>query len=106
MNKIELATGSNTPPEVLAKLAYDEKRIVRWHVAQNPNTSVEVLERLANDEDYCVRFNVVYNHNTQPEVLEKLANDNYFGAAYNPNTPKYIKTYLKYQRYLKCYEQI
>jgi len=37
-----------------------------------------------------------------PETLARLANDDDYwvrrGVAYNPNTPQYIRTYLKLQR--------
>jgi hypothetical protein len=79
-------------------------------VAENPNTPLTVLEKLAIDEDYMVRCYVAGIPNTPPEVLAKLAVDEVscvrWEVADNKNTPKYIKTYLKYQRYLKCYEQI
>ena len=83
MDKIELARSSNTPIEVLEKLANDGEYSVRCIVAQNPNITVEVLEKLSNDEDCDVRCEV----------------------AYNPIIPKYIKTHLRYKNYLKCYEQ-
>ena len=54
----------------------------RYEVANNPNTSPETLERLANDKDWRVRYYV----------------------ARNPNTPQYIRTYLKIKKFLNCYE--
>jgi hypothetical protein len=42
------------------------------------------------------------NPNTPPETLDLLANDNIWNVRYlvakNPNTPQYIRTYLKLQR--------
>ncbi len=77
MDKFELAQKSNTPPEVLEKLATDEAWGVRYSVAHNPNTPPKALEKLANDKDIVVRRCV----------------------AYTSNTPKYIKTYISYQDY-------
>ena len=109
MNKFELARSSNTPPEVLEKLANDEEDDILDGVACNSNTPPEVLEMLV-DEIWFVRLNVAQNPNTPPKVLEKLANDEdddvRYYVAQNPNTQKYIKTYLKYNCYLNCYEQI
>ena len=51
---------------------------------------------------------VAFNPNTPPEALEHLANDEYsyvrWRVANNPNTPQYIKDYLKIKRILRCYE--
>jgi hypothetical protein len=49
-------------------------------------------------------YDLAINPNTQPEVLERLANDKYWhvrsGVARNPNTPQYIKDYLKIKEFL------
>ena len=74
----------------------------------SPDTSPETLDRLADDESWVVRRNVAWNRDTLPETLERLANDwswsVRYGVAKNPNTPQYIKTYLKIKRILSCYE--
>ena len=50
----------------------------RIYLAQNSNTSTKILEQLATDENVNVRYCV----------------------ARNPNTPHYIKKYLKIQEHL------
>ncbi len=103
MSNYALADNPNTPPETLALLANDEEYWVRYRVAQNPNTSPETLERLANDNNIYVRWHVAFNHNTLPETLACLADDGYYvrlGVANNPNTPQYIKTYLRLKNVL------
>lgn len=47
LRRIAIATDSQTPSEVLGKLAKDPHRYVRGQVAGNANTPVEVLTRLA-----------------------------------------------------------
>ncbi len=47
------------------------------------------------------------NPNTSSETLERLANDDYYGihvaVTKNPNTPQYIKDYLKIKEFLNYY---
>lgn len=79
-----------------------------YQLAINTATSPEILALLANDEDWwVVRQGVAYNTNTPPETLELLANDEdpwvREEVARNPNTPQYIKTYLKLRNfYTSC----
>ena len=87
---------------------YNMELSIKKLAASNSNTPSELLEKLANDGSNLVRGYVACNDNTPPEVLVKLANDEYGNirwmvAKNNPNTPKYIKTYLRYKNYLKCY---
>lgn len=58
-------------------------------------------------EDY-ERCNVAYNRNTPPEALDRLANDDYFWVrrfvTRNPNTPQYVKDYIKIKKFLNYYD--
>ena len=58
----------------------------------------------ATDNYYWVRLDVASNLNTSPKTLEQLATDLdpdvlYF-VSRNPNTPHYIKKYIKIQDHL------
>jgi hypothetical protein len=63
------------------------------------------IDRTKEDYERCV---VARNLNTSPETLERLANDDYFWVrrlvVNNPNTPQYIKDYLKIKEFLNYYE--
>jgi hypothetical protein len=76
-------------------------------VARNHNTTQETLERLSNDDSIAIREMVAMNHNTSHTTLDKMSNtfrfNDYLGHVYiiqNPNTTKYTKTHIRYQRYL------
>ncbi len=51
------------------------------------------------------KIDQAYNPNTPPKALEQLATDEDSGVRYwvarNPNTPHYIKKYLKIQEHLR-----
>ena len=55
-----VALHKNTPPKSLALLARDPCRIVRAAVAMNPNTPIEYLKLLAGDEDGGIRWIVTH----------------------------------------------
>ncbi|OLS14580.1 MAG: hypothetical protein RBG13Loki_1771 [Promethearchaeota archaeon CR_4] len=105
---------SNIPPQILARLAWDENEDVRRAVgghkntppethtylaevanreamARNNNTSPEILARLAGNELKSVREDVARNKKTPPEVLARLAGDQNWrvrsGVAVNKSTP-------------------
>lgn len=86
-----VAKNSNTPVELLKKLATDEDSVVRRDVAGNSNTPGELLKKLATDKDLGVSIEVAKNSNTPVELLEKLATDKDSGVrmavAVNSNTP-------------------
>ena len=81
MNKFDSADNPNTPPEVLEQLATFKSSLVCYRDARNPNTPLDVLEKLVNHDIWLVRYGVTLNH----------------------KIPKYIKTYSRYQIYLKSY---
>jgi hypothetical protein len=82
---------SATPPEVLAQLAEDTDRGVRANVAGNTSTPPEIVARLAEDFDDSVRSASVRNGATRPEALARLAGDSWqhirIGVAENHLTP-------------------
>lgn len=61
----------HTPPNILAKFAYDEDESARGHLAKNPNTPAETLHKLALDEknDEFLLASVVENPNASLETL-------------------------------------
>lgn len=48
---------------------------------ENPNTSIETLYRLADDKNLWIQYAIKNN----------------------PKTPQYLKDYLKFKDYFKCY---
>jgi len=89
--RLALAEGQSTPPEVLAALAVLPDHAVRWEVARNPVTPPETLAGLASDPGPRVRIRVAANANTLPGTLAGLAADPDAGVrwdvARNPVTP-------------------
>ena len=80
---------------------------IREDIARNPNTPSKILEQLATDEHSSVRWWVAQNPNIPPKALVVLATDDELfvrcgGVLRNPNTPYYIKKYIKIQKYLSC----
>jgi hypothetical protein len=75
---MDLSIDSYVSPEVLADLAVNGNRVLRYDVACHPNTPLETLELLAADDNANVRWWV----------------------AENPNTPHRTKKYLKIQEHL------
>jgi hypothetical protein len=86
-----VAKNSNTPVELLKKLATDEDSVVRRDVAGNSNTPGELLKKLATDKDLGVSIEVALSSNTSVELLKKLATDKEsyvrLAVAKNSNTP-------------------
>jgi len=99
-----VARDSNTPAEILVKLAEDAYNTVRQAVAENPNTPSETLKQLALDEDqyWRVRYGALRNpsfpaSNVSARTLYKLAEeDEAFrdAVATYPCTPVAILTML------------
>jgi len=89
--KCAVAGNSNTPVDVLRQLVSDPRSSVRQGVAFNSNTPVDVLERLASDPRSSVRQGVAFNSNTPVDVLKRLVSDPRSsvrrGVAFNSNTP-------------------
>lgn len=98
LRKIAIAADSQTPSEVLGKLAKDPHGNVRMSVAENANTPAEVLTRLMADDDQYVRWCVAGNANTPAEMLTRLAADDDQGvrerAAVNASTLAEVLTRL------------
>lgn len=67
-----IAWNPNTPLELLAELATDDKTLVRINLALSPYTPSPILSLLAQDENAEVRQNVAWNFNTPDDVLEQL----------------------------------
>ncbi|OLS14186.1 MAG: hypothetical protein RBG13Loki_2197 [Promethearchaeota archaeon CR_4] len=70
-----LSKNTTLPPEVLARLAWDESRNIRRLVANHHNTPPEVLARLAGDADVNVRLNIAGNKHASRETLTCLTGD-------------------------------
>lgn len=89
--KIRLAKDSGTPLPVLAVLANDTNKDIRFEVAGNPSASGGILRLLASDSYRDVRHNVAKNRSTLPEVLNSLASDPCeevrWEVVMNPNCP-------------------
>lgn len=93
--KLDQAQNSNTPLDVLTKLANDEDKDVRKAVANNPKTPPDILTKLASDENPEIRRTVATNQNTPLQTLNKLAGDKVRSAvANNPNVPKELLAQL------------
>jgi len=75
MRKIAIAVDSQTPGEVLGKLAEDRYASVRVRVAENTSTPAEVLTRLTADDDREVRRQAVEYASAPPELLRLAADD-------------------------------
>ena len=77
MNIFDIASNSNTSPEILVILSTHESWRVRWRVAANPSTPVETLVILATDEDVDVRAMVYSNRNVTEEIQLMVKAKNY-----------------------------
>jgi hypothetical protein len=90
-----LASGSaDTPPQVLAVLATDERVQIRRRCAENPSTNGDTLAMLADDKSDAVRTAVARNVHTPIYILRKLSQDPSvdvrFAIASNPEMPDAI----------------
>ena len=103
-----IAKNKNTPPEALARLAYDDNYDVCSLVAQNPNTSPETLVLLAKNKDGTVRYWVARNPNTSVATLALLAKDKDVNVRYrvaqNRKTPPASLALLAKDKnaYIRC----
>ena len=95
--RVEVAGDPNTPKEVLAKLADDEKGRVRERVAGNPNASRHTLAKLAKDP-YSL-FAVAENPNTPRHILAKLARHALAELAKEANDIDILILYSPYSPY-------
>jgi hypothetical protein len=81
----------STPIEILIKLADDPDTDIRMNIARNSNTPTEVLAKLAlRKEPYeygWVTSALVNNPNTSVETLEYLGVERFVVNAYNKKTP-------------------
>ena len=79
----------STPVEILAKLADDPDSNIRMNIARNTNTPPEVLARLAftDDPGGWISSSLVNNQNTSIETLEYLGVERHAVNAYNKKTP-------------------
>ena len=82
----------NTPAEILAELAHDDRERVIWHVINNQKVPTHILRECANSDSFTVRRWVAESRNTPAEILADLANDKIVpvmqAALANPNLPK------------------
>lgn len=78
-----------TPVEILAKLANDLDSHIRMNIARNANTPPEVLAQLAFTEDpgNWIADGLIKNQNTPVETLEYLGVERHQVSAYNKKTP-------------------
>lgn len=85
--RVRVATHTDTPPEILAKLIEDEYGEVRRAAAMNPNTPVHAL--LSGPEDHHLMAGLARNPRTSPEVLTDIARLGICsrGLIENPSTP-------------------
>ena len=72
---VKKSLNSNTPVEIIMKLADDKNWNVREGAAANPNAPAEVLMKLAEDENLGVKYTVAANPNAHAEALRKLVED-------------------------------
>jgi hypothetical protein len=100
-----LAINPNTPVELLAELAKDEKWTVRREVAQNPKTPVGVLKELSIDKEENVRYLVAKNPNSTAQILvscfdterkqKKPIRAVFRSISANANCPDYLKAVIQ-----------
>jgi Leucine rich repeat variant len=79
----------STPIEILAKLAQDPDSNIKMNIARNVNTPPEILAQLAFAEDPggWISSSLVNNQNTSVETLEYLGVERHVVNAHNKKTP-------------------
>lgn len=70
-----VAVNASTSPETLAELACDTAPSVRAAVARNPRTPVFVLRKLSQDDDVSVRYAIAANEEMPDAILLSLFMD-------------------------------
>ena len=73
--KLEKATDPLTSPNLLAKLATDDDRWVRYYVAQNLSAPPDLVEQWASDADKTLRKGVAERPSLPLHLLTMLADD-------------------------------
>ena len=73
--RIEVASDTTTPTEVLADLSKDETAKVRINVAKHRSTDSLTLHQLASDLNPAVRARVAWNPNTPESSVKLLTTD-------------------------------
>ncbi len=91
----------------LCSLFYQRKEIEIQKPFVSISTEYDIFQRIWFTEGIVFQRGwTATDPNTPPETLERLANDDYRSVrlyvARNPNTPQYLKDYLKFKDY---YEQ-
>lgn len=79
----------STPVEILAKLADDPDSNIRMNIARNVNTPPDILAQLAfaDDPGGWISSSLVNNPNTSVETLEYLGVERHVVNAHNKKTP-------------------
>jgi hypothetical protein len=79
----------STPIEILAKLADDPDSNIKMNIARNANTPPEILAQLAfaDDPGGWISSSLVNNQNTSVETLEYLGVERHVVNAHNKKTP-------------------
>ncbi|THJ45001.1 HEAT repeat domain-containing protein [Aeromonas veronii] len=97
-DNISLAISLSTPPELLAKLAFETDPDTRCCVAGNAKCPEELLIQLAQDENPEVRARVAENQSAPVSLLVQLSEDwedlVREGVAANPSCPIQLLTKL------------
>ena len=70
-----VASGHNTPDDLMAALARDSDDGVRACVARNESTPCDVLRSLADDASERVRGFLAVNYFVPSDIMERLADD-------------------------------
>lgn len=73
--RVWVARNKTIPDEVIALLASDPDREVRFAVAMKRRLAPEILEVLSEDEDESVRLKVATHRATPRKVLQRLTED-------------------------------
>jgi hypothetical protein len=70
-----LASHSESPAELLTRLAVNAEPSIRTSVARNPHTPAAIAESLANDPEPSVRLSATTHPELSRQTLERLASD-------------------------------